>query len=194
MKRLKFNKASCIGCQLCAQVCSAFKEGEYIPSKARIAIETTYDNGNLVYHDHYCILCGICAKACPCDAITVGEHIEVDMEKCSVIINKYMKSSLTPAKIMDALAFYNNPNPDMLVYDELLSKKTKRFIIPFDEQNYLRYIENLYTSKMNFSGFSDEFKQAISIIIQEIFPLGGRPLPRNNQGDTSGFMGIFRKK
>ena len=24
------------------------------------------------------------------------------------------------------LAFYNNPNPDMLVYDELLSKKTKQ--------------------------------------------------------------------
>ena len=83
MKRLKFNKESCIGCQLCAQVCSAYKEGEYIPSKARIAIETYYDKGALKYADHYCILCGICAKACPCDAITIGEYIEVDMDKCS---------------------------------------------------------------------------------------------------------------
>jgi len=56
MKRLKFNKASCIGCQLCSQVCSAYKEGEYIPSKARIAIETYYDKGTLKYADHYCIL------------------------------------------------------------------------------------------------------------------------------------------
>ena len=47
MKRLKFKKAKCIGCQLCAQVCSAYKEGEYIPSKARIAIETYYDKGRL---------------------------------------------------------------------------------------------------------------------------------------------------
>lgn len=49
MKRLKFNKVNCIGCQLCAQVCSAYKEGEYIPSKARIAIETYYDRGNLIF-------------------------------------------------------------------------------------------------------------------------------------------------
>ena len=72
MKRLKFKKEKCIGCQLCAQVCSAMKEGEYIPSKARIAIETCYENGNLKYMDHFCILCGMCVKACPVDAIKAG--------------------------------------------------------------------------------------------------------------------------
>lgn len=82
MKRLKFAKEKCIGCQLCAQVCSALKEGEYIPSKARIAIETSYDNGNLKYHDHFCILCGMCVKACPVNAIKLGEYIEVDMDAC----------------------------------------------------------------------------------------------------------------
>ena len=45
MKRLKFSKEKCIGCQLCAQVCSAIHEGMYIPSKARIGIETYYDRG-----------------------------------------------------------------------------------------------------------------------------------------------------
>ena len=75
MKRLKFKKEKCIGCQLCAQVCSAMKEGEYIPSKARIAIETCYEDGNLKYMDHFCILC-------PVDAIKLGEYIEVAMDKC----------------------------------------------------------------------------------------------------------------
>ena len=36
MKRLKFTKSKCIGCQLCAQVCSAVHEGEYIPSISTI--------------------------------------------------------------------------------------------------------------------------------------------------------------
>ena len=56
MKRLKFSKEKCIGCGLCAQVCSAYKEGVYQPSKARIFIESYYDDGKLKYKDHYCIL------------------------------------------------------------------------------------------------------------------------------------------
>lgn len=83
MKRLKFSKEKCIGCQLCAQVCSAYKEGAYQPSKARLAIESYYDDGNLKYQDHFCILCGICAKACPEGAIKMGEYITVDEAKCT---------------------------------------------------------------------------------------------------------------
>lgn len=83
MKRLKFNKLPCIGCQLCAQVCSAYKEGQYIPSKARIAIETYYDEGQLKYRDNYCILCGQCMKACPVEAIDMdNDYIHVDHDVC----------------------------------------------------------------------------------------------------------------
>jgi len=82
MKRLKFEKEKCIGCTLCAQVCSAMKEDAYIPSKARISIETYYNEGALEYSDVFCILCGICAKNCPTGAIAMGEYITVDEEKC----------------------------------------------------------------------------------------------------------------
>ena len=83
MKRLKFVKSKCIGCQLCAQVCSAMHEGEYAPSKARINIESYYDkSGELKYKDSYCTLCGICKKQCPVDAISLEEYITVDFDKC----------------------------------------------------------------------------------------------------------------
>ena len=46
---------------------------------------------------------------------------------------------------------------------------------------------------MNFSGFSEDFKQAISIIIQDVFPIGSRPTPR--QVEEGGFLkGLFGRK
>jgi ferredoxin len=83
MKRLKFSKAKCIGCQLCSQMCSANKEGAVWPERARIFIETSYDDGKLKYHDHYCTLCGICVKSCPENAITLNDYLQVDPNLCT---------------------------------------------------------------------------------------------------------------
>ena len=79
--------------------------------------------------------------------------------------------------------------------EALLPKNVRSFIVPFDEQNYLRYIENVSTCKMNFSGFSDSFKQAISILIQDVFPIGtSRHTPKASD-DGGGFMkSIFKKR
>ena len=84
MKRLKFSKENCIGCQLCAEVCSAVHEGEYSISKGRIGIESYYDKGKtLEYVDSYCILCGTCVRKCPEDAIIIDEKLVLDAEKCT---------------------------------------------------------------------------------------------------------------
>ena len=83
MKRLKFSKQKCIGCQLCGQVCSAVHEGAFAPSKARIFVETYYNKGGeLRYKDSYCNLCGICFKNCPTGAISMDGRILVDHDVC----------------------------------------------------------------------------------------------------------------
>ena len=84
---------------------------------------------------------------------------------------------------------------NLSVFEELLPKNIRRFIVPFDEQNYLRYMENLCSRKLNFSGFSDEFKQAISIIVQDVFPIGGGRTSHRSTSDDNGFLkGLFKKR
>lgn len=83
VKRLKFTKAKCIGCQLCGQICSAMHEGEYSPAKARIGIESYYDQGELKYKDSFCILCGVCAKKCPVGAISAEEKLSLNADACT---------------------------------------------------------------------------------------------------------------
>ena len=100
--------------------------------------------------------------------------------------------SISATKLIEMLTFY--VNPEVSVFEELLPKNIRRFIVPFDEQNYLRYMENLCSRKMNFSGFSDEFKQAIAIIVQDIFPIGGAKPMHRQQGEESFIKSIFKKR
>jgi len=59
-------------------------EGEYAPSKARLSVESYYDDHgrDIKYKEAICILCGLCVKNCPKEAITMTDKIAVDHEKC----------------------------------------------------------------------------------------------------------------
>jgi hypothetical protein len=116
---------------------------------------------------------------------------DVNLEKIELIINKQMKSTLTVGKIVEAMSYYTNP--EMTFVDELLSKNVKLFAIPFDEQNSLRYLEGLYAAKLNFEGFSEEFKQAIASIVYDIFPISSNAdLSSQHQVINSKKEGIFK--
>jgi len=58
-------------------------EGEFSVSKARIGIGSYYDAGKeLKFKEAYCVLCGVCAKKCPEQAITLGDKLEFAADKC----------------------------------------------------------------------------------------------------------------
>ncbi len=75
----------CTGCNRCTYVCSAVKEGMFIPSKARIKINNFPNEGYSV--PGICFQCSKadCMKACPEDAIFKNEIgvIAIDMDKCT---------------------------------------------------------------------------------------------------------------
>lgn len=85
LKRLKFKKDTCIGCQLCMQACSGMHEGVYSPDKARLEIESFYENGgDIKYATHICNLCGRCVKECPEKAISItDDKLVLDSAACT---------------------------------------------------------------------------------------------------------------
>ena len=121
--------------------------------------------------------------------------LDIDLDKVEVIVNKYMKSVLSVGKIVESLSYFTNP--EMTYVNELLPSTVERFVISFDEQNYLRYIESLYSAKLNFEGFTEQFKQEIASIVHDIFPISSTAGAFSQQQvmkSPSGIKGIFKKK
>jgi Fe-S-cluster-containing hydrogenase component 2 len=75
----------CTGCNRCAYVCSAVKEGMFIPSKSRIHINNFNLKGYAV--PSICFQCPKpeCLEACPEEAIYKDETdvVLVDLNKCN---------------------------------------------------------------------------------------------------------------
>lgn len=109
------------------------------------------------------------------------KNLGINNDKISVIINKYMRSAIKIDDIVESLSVYLSPDSKILDRG-LLSETVKKIIVPFDEHNYLRYIENISCGKMEFSGFSENFNQAVSVIAQELFPIGTKGSLSNNDG------------
>ncbi len=76
------NPDACTGCGICQLVCSLAKEGVMNPKKARIKIVR---KGVYIYA-HACHRCEDppCVKACPKNALTMGEDgiVRLDRNKC----------------------------------------------------------------------------------------------------------------
>ncbi|MNV57152.1 hypothetical protein D3C71_1494680 [compost metagenome] len=94
----------------------------------------------------------------------------VPMSKIRVIINKHVKCSLTARHILDGIATYTSY--DLKMYDELLnSSSIPYYILPFDVENYKKYIEMVYKYSNQFSNFTVDFRNSLSKLINAIYPI-----------------------
>lgn len=120
----------------------------------------------------------------------------VPMNKIRIIINKHVRCSLTAKDIIDGIATYTSY--DLKMFDELFNSSTiPYYILPFDQENYIKYIEMLYKYTNKFSSFSADFISNLSKIINAIYPIGGiinsRAETYTPQKKKSSFGGIFKK-
>ncbi len=94
----------------------------------------------------------------------------ISMNKLRVIINKQVKCILTAKDILEGIATYTSF--DLKMYDELFNSATiPYYVLPFDVENYKKYIEMVYKYSNKFATFSEDFKQNLEGIINSIYPV-----------------------
>ena len=101
----------------------------------------------------------------------------LDKKKIKLIINRFVKTSVTPKIIIGALDFYHDP-AGTYVDSGLMPSKVDYSIIPYNLNNYAKYVESLHKMSGNFSykNYSTDFNQAIDEIVAKVYPknLGGK--------------------
>jgi anaerobic carbon-monoxide dehydrogenase iron sulfur subunit len=73
MPHVMISSKKCTGCHMCELACSAYHEGVYRPSVARLFSEVNPTTGAIKGHTCQQTGCSKCQKACPNDAIVTKE-------------------------------------------------------------------------------------------------------------------------
>ena len=97
--------------------------------------------------------------------------------KIRIILNKILRvRGVTGKNIIGGMANYNDP--EMSFMTELFDKNTVKVAeqIPFDEDVYAKYLENLIECEIKINGYPKEFKNRLISLAQVIYPL----LPNTN--------------
>lgn len=91
----------------------------------------------------------------------------VPMTKIRIVINKYVKTMLTPKKLVEGLSYYNDPQ--MSFIDEILDSKVPYYLIPFSVDNYVKYIDGLYKNSLEYKKYSPDFLNAIGDLSSNVY-------------------------
>lgn len=123
----------------------------------------------------------------------------IGMEKVKIIINKYVDCSLSTKDIIDGIATYTSY--DLKMFDELFNpKRIQYFVLPFDVDNYTKYIDMVYKYSNKFSSFTKNFQDNLNQIINTIYPTKGdvsveeKHYTQETTSKPKGGFGFFKRK
>lgn len=110
-------------------------------------------------------------------------------EKLKIVINKGVNiRSVTVKTLIGGLSKYNDPS--LTVMKDLFDKDNIRYsIIPFEMQNYIKYLDSLITCNISLNGYTKPLINALRELSNMIYPLVNKPSysPRGDGGYQSSF-------
>ena len=91
--------------------------------------------------------------------------------KLKIILNKFVKiRGINEKTIIGGMAFYNDPA--MSYMTELFDRSLIKYItIPFEEEIYIKYLEEIINCDINLKGYSKTFMQVLRALGNMIYPL-----------------------
>lgn len=123
----------------------------------------------------------------------------IGMEKIKIVINKFVDCSLTSRDIIDGIATYTSY--DLKMFDELFNpKRVQYFILPFDVDNYTKYVEMVFKYSNKFASFTPSFQENLNQIINTIYPTRGKVsvaekhYTEEDDRKNKGGFGLFKRK
>lgn len=95
----------------------------------------------------------------------------LDEKKLRIILNKAVKvRGVTEKTIIGGMAFYNDPAMSFMT--ELFDRNLIKYIsIPFDEEVYIKYLENIINCEIDLKGYTKQFMQILKELANMIYPL-----------------------
>ena len=95
----------------------------------------------------------------------------LDEDKIKIIINKAVKvNSLNEKMIVSAMSVYNSPDTTYQL-DLFNRDKVQYIIMPFEEQNYSKYLEQLIKCKLSARVYSKGLKNSLKKLGKMIYPI-----------------------
>ena len=95
----------------------------------------------------------------------------LDENKLRIVINKYVKMKrLSDKMIIGGMSKYNEPS--MTLQRDLFNSQTIKYMrLPFDEQTYTRYLEEIAMCNLNLNGYSRNVLMGLEELRNMVYPL-----------------------